>query len=98
MAAPLRSQELKRVGSVSAPAGFAGRVLKAVDDDEARPLTNLRIRSSKMQFTGIDIDDLVLVRDTLRAAAIDRASKQPHDNRLVRHLYRLARIFDELAG
>ena len=58
----------------------------------------LRIRSSKMQFTGIDIDDLILVRDTLRAAAIDRAPKQPHDNRLVDRLFRLARIFDELAG
>ncbi len=90
------SQGLKRLGSMEAPAGFVGRVLKtAAGHGETQ--TPLRIRSSKLQFTGIGIDDLDLARDTLRAAAIDRASKQPHDNKLVRRLFRLARIFDELA-
>jgi hypothetical protein len=43
-------------------------------------------------------DDLLLVRRVLRDAAIDRATRQPHDNRLVRNLFRLAVFFDVLAG
>ncbi len=79
----MRVDQLKRLGSTKAPAGFPERVLSQA--------TRRRL------IVELGHDEIVMLRDVVRAAAIDRATRQPHDNHLVRHLFGLAHLFAELA-
>lgn len=78
----------KRLGSVRAPAGFSQRVMALIPE---------RINPLDWGLLRFDHDDCVIIRDALRAAAVDRAPREPKDNQLVRNLFRLSHIFSDLA-
>jgi hypothetical protein len=75
----------ERPGAVRPPAAFTRRVMA---------LSGQPLDFGLLQF---DREELGIIRDALRAAAIDRAPREPHDNHMVRNLFRLARVFSDLA-
>ena len=82
--------DLSRMGSSAAPSGFSQRVIQRINDS----LSEQPLNWGLLQF---DREECELIRDALRNAAIDRAGRLPHDNHKFRHLFRLSRIFGDVA-
>lgn len=82
-----------KLGSSAAPAAFPPSSLLVTHPSRPR----LPDETKRRLIEVVDHADFVLARNVIREAAMDRATRQPHDNHLVRHLFCIAHILSDLA-